>query len=61
MYDNAEFAAGCVDGLAPVGPSLNARGHGGTCIVWDAELSSKITVLPETNKRIIFVQLKQDG
>ena len=60
IYDNAEFVVGCVDDLAPVGPSLHAMGHGGTCIILDPVFISKMRVLPETNERLNVDQLMQD-
>ena len=58
IFDNTEFACGCVDDDAPVPPSLHMRGHGGTCILWHSSLNSLIKKLPETSVRINVVELK---
>ena len=58
IFDNTEFACGCVDDDAPVPPSLHMRGHGGICILWHSSLNSLIKKLPETSVRINAVELK---
>ena len=58
IFDNTEFACGCVDDDALVPPSLHMRGYGGTCILWHSSLNSLIKKLPETSVRINVVELK---
>ena len=58
IFDNTEFACGCVDDDAPVPPSLHMRGLGGTCILWHSSLNSLIKKLPKTSARINVVELK---
>ena len=60
VYDNTEFVAGCVDDFNPVGPSLHARGYGGTCILWSPSHNASIRVLPESNERINVVEYNQE-
>ena len=60
VYDNTKFVAGCVDDCNPVGPSLHARGYGGTCILWARSHNASIRVLPESNERINVVEYNQE-
>ena len=56
IFDNTEFAYGCVD--APVPTNLHMRGYGGTCILWHSSLNFLIQKLPEASVRINVVELK---
>ena len=58
IFDNTEFACGCIDDDAPVPTNLHMRGYGGTCILWHSSLNSLIQKLPETSVRINVVELK---
>ena len=58
IFDNTEFACGCVADDALVPTNLHMRGYGGTCILWHSSLNFLIQKRPETSVRINVVELK---